>query len=162
MAAGATVGILAGPGMLLVGMVLRRLTNDPAWLQSRQLDFIAPPADGQGHPRMAIAGMLLLTVLLGPCAEESMFRGVVFPGIRNALGLWIAVPSSAVIFGLFHLDHGLPAVLFSTVIGVACALLVSGSGSLWPAIVAHILVNSKLIPFYFRSFRERAGSAAAE
>ena len=39
-------------------------------------------------------------VFLAPCAEEVLFRGVVYPGLRNALGPWLAVALSAVLFGL--------------------------------------------------------------
>jgi membrane protease YdiL (CAAX protease family) len=69
------------------------------------------------------------------------------------LGVWVAVPLSALIFGLFHLESGWAPVVFATATGVAFALLVQCSGSLWPAMLAHVLVNSKVIAAYFRSFR---------
>jgi membrane protease YdiL (CAAX protease family) len=161
MVAGVTVGIVAGPGLLLLGIMFSRLTNDRTWLSSGQFDFVAPPTDGRGHPPAAIAGMLLVTVLLAPCAEEALFRGVVFTGLRNDLGKWIAVPLSSLIFGLFHRVSGWSAVFFASVIGVACALLLEGSGSLWPAVVAHVLVNSKLCAAYFWSVRESVAHPAA-
>jgi membrane protease YdiL (CAAX protease family) len=55
--------------------------------------------------------MLLLVVILGPCAEELLFRGVVYPGLRNELGAWAAVPLSGLIFGLFHRYAGWPVVV---------------------------------------------------
>ena len=76
----------------------------------------------------------------------------------------VAVPLSALIFGLFHHGFGWGSVLCATAIGVAFALLVEGSGSLWPAMLAHMLFNSKLIAVYVRSFRapvtDQAGAAA--
>jgi membrane protease YdiL (CAAX protease family) len=153
LAAGLAVGMFCGPGLLLVGILLGRLTNDPLRLESRQVDFLAPRASGQVQPRAAVAGMLLLSVALAPCVEELLFRGVVYPGLRNELGVWVAIPLSALLFGLFHPKVGWEPVVFATGFGVAAALLVEGSGSLWPAVLAHMLVNSKLIAAYVRSFR---------
>jgi membrane protease YdiL (CAAX protease family) len=137
----------------LLGILVGRLTNDPLRMEGHQADFVAPRADGRARPRAAVAGMLLLSVALSPCVEELLFRGVVYPGLRNELGVWVAVPLSALIFGLFHLESGWAPVVFATTTGVAFALLVQCSGSLWPAMLAHVLVNSKVIAAYLRSFR---------
>jgi membrane protease YdiL (CAAX protease family) len=162
MAAGVTVGMLAGPGFLLLAIIISRVTNDRLWVRGEQLDFVAPPTDGRGHPPAAIAGMLLVAVLLAPCAEEALFRGVVFTGLRNDLGKWIAIPLSSLIFGLFHRASGWSPVFFSSVIGVACALLLEGSGSLWPAVAAHVLVNTKVCAACFWSVREPVAHPAAQ
>jgi membrane protease YdiL (CAAX protease family) len=151
LAAGLALGLVGGPGLLLLAVLLGRWTNDPLRLESPQIDFLAPR--GRAQPRTAVAGMLIVAVVLGPCVEEALFRGVVYPGLRNELGVWVAVPLSAVIFGLFHHQAGWAAMGFTTGIGVALALLVETSGSLAPAMVAHVLINSKLIAAYVRSFR---------
>ena len=39
--------------------------------------------------------------------------------------------------------------------GVALALLVEGSGSLWPAVLAHVLVNTKLVLMYVGPLRDQ-------
>jgi membrane protease YdiL (CAAX protease family) len=123
-------------------------------MESRQIDFFAPRADGRGRPWAAVAGMLLLGIALGPCVEELLFRGVVYAGLRNELGVWAAVPLSALLFGLFHLEAGWTAVAVTTGMGAAFALLVEGSGSLWPAVLAHVLINTKMIAAFVRSLRE--------
>jgi membrane protease YdiL (CAAX protease family) len=93
--------------------------------------------------------------------EELLFRGVVYTGLRNELGAWFAVPVSALIFGLFHHEVGWTPVVFATAIGMAFALLVEASGSLWPAVLAHMLVNSKVIAAYVRLFRDPVTHQAA-
>jgi membrane protease YdiL (CAAX protease family) len=97
--------------------------------------------------------MLLLVVVLGPVAEELLFRGVLYPGLRNELGPWAAVPLSGLIFGFFHRYAGWPAVVGTAVFGMGFALLAEGSGSLWPGMVAHILGNANYATAYLRVFR---------
>jgi membrane protease YdiL (CAAX protease family) len=156
LATGLALGILAGPGALLAGVLLGRLTNDPLRMESRQIDFLAPRANGRAQAPAAVAGMVLVSVVLAPCVEELLFRGVVYPGLRNGWGVWVAVLLSALIFGLFHRDSGWLPVAFATALGMAFALLVECSGSLWSAMLAHVLVNSKLMAAYVPSFRAPA------
>jgi membrane protease YdiL (CAAX protease family) len=152
LAAGAAVGFIAGPGALLAVVLLGKLSGDQLRLEGRQLEFLAPA--GPGRRWITIAGMVLVAAVLGPVAEELLFRGVAYPGLRNALGPWAAVPLSATVFGLAHRNLGWPAVGFTAVMGVAFALLVEGSGSLWPAVVAHVLVNTKLVAGFVPWFRQ--------
>jgi membrane protease YdiL (CAAX protease family) len=154
LAAGAAVGLLGGPGGLLAVALLCRLARDPLRFEGRQVDFFAPPEDGRPRPPAAVAGMLVLVLVLGPFAEELLFRGVVYAGLRNELGTWPAVLLSALVFGLAHLEFGRAAAAFTAVMGVAFALLVEGSGSLWPAVLAHVLVNSKMIVAYAQRPRD--------
>lgn len=151
LAAGAAIGFAAGPGALIAIAVLGKLLGDPIRLEGRQLEFLAPA--GSGRPWAAVAGMLLVAAVLGPVAEELLFRGVVYPGLRNTLGPWAAVPLSAAVFGLAHRDLGWVAVGFTAVTGVVFALLVEGSGSVWPAVVAHVLINTKLVAGFVPWFR---------
>lgn len=151
--AGLVLGLVAGPGAVLLFVLIGRLTRDPLRIEGSQADFIAP-RDGSRPPRLAVAGMILVGVVLAPCAEEALFRGVVYPGLKSALGTWAAVVLSAVLFGLGHRDHGSAAVVFTSLMGVGFALLVEGSGSLWPAVLAHVLVNTKLVLMYLGTFRD--------
>ena len=152
------VGIAAGPGGVMLFVLLGRVLRDPMKIEGSQADFIAPRG-GPRPPRFAVAGMILVGVVLAPCAEEALFRGVVYPGLRSAVGPWLAVILSAVLFGLGHRDHGTAAVVFTALMGVALALLVEGSGSLWPAVVAHVLVNTKLVLMYLGAFRDAPAPA---
>jgi membrane protease YdiL (CAAX protease family) len=154
MTAALVVGVAAGPGGVLLFVLIGRLTRDPMTIEGAQADFIAPRG-GPRPPRYAVAGMILMGVVLAPVAEEALFRGVVYPGLRAAAGPWLAVVLSAVLFGLGHRDHGTEAVVFTALMGAALALLVEGSGSLWPAVVAHVLVNTKLVLMYVGPLRGR-------
>ena len=75
-----------------------------------------------------------------PFAEEAFFRGFAYRVLRARFGAGAAVVTTAVGFAL---GHGLaPGAWLPVVpIGLILALLVEGSGSLWPAVAAHATVN---------------------
>jgi membrane protease YdiL (CAAX protease family) len=153
LATGVLVGLVFGPGLLALTILLGGVVNDPFRWEGAQVEFFAPRVGGRAGPAGAVVGMLLLVVVLGPCAEELLFRGVVYPGLRNELGAWAAVPLSGLIFGLFHRHTGWSVVAVATLFGMVFALLAEGSGSLWPGILAHVLINCKIIAAYFGAFR---------
>jgi hypothetical protein len=79
---------------------------------------------------------ILLLALLSAAGEEVIFRGVLQP----RLGLWVAT----LLFGLLHVPVRrslVPWTLFALAIGLVLGLLTEWSGSLWPAILLHFLVN---------------------
>jgi uncharacterized protein len=63
---------------------------------------------------------------------------VVFRSLGDGIGM-VAVTS--VIFGLFHWWTGLPNMLLATAAGVFLVLLYRRAGALWPAVVAHYLID---------------------
>ncbi len=93
-----------------------------------------------------LLSLILATVFLGlitPLGEELLFRGVV----TNAMlrhGPFLGVVSSAVIFALAHgINTVFPAAL---VVGLIAAEVFRRSGSVWPAIIVHVIVNLPTVP----------------
>jgi membrane protease YdiL (CAAX protease family) len=90
-----------------------------------------------------IAGLLLALLaggLVAPVAEEAFFRGYVFAGLRQHLGLPAAVVISAALFAVAHvLPTSWPPIF---VLGVLFAVLYQQTGSIWPAIVVHGMTNT--------------------
>lgn len=95
-----------------------------------------------------VPALVLTTVLLAPVAEEVVFRGVLFQGLRARTGFWVAALLSAAVFTLAHLGEGggllAGGVIVSGILplGVAFAALVEVRGSLLTAIVAHATYNA--------------------
>jgi membrane protease YdiL (CAAX protease family) len=71
--------------------------------------------------------------------EELFFRGYLMRRLAVSQGKTIALLTSALVFGLFHLDP-LHAPIAS-VMGLLLGFVVLRTGSLYPAIVAHIANN---------------------
>jgi uncharacterized protein len=96
-----------------------------------------------------VAPLLVLTsVVLAPVAEEVVFRGLLFQGLRARRGFWFAALISAALFTLAHLGEGggwlASAVIVSGILplGVAFAALVERRGTLVVSIVAHATYNA--------------------
>jgi membrane protease YdiL (CAAX protease family) len=124
------LGVL-GTSQLLAALAQRT----PGWATSRLATALAP-VDGEGEAGllMRIARDAIGTATL----EELVFRGVLFEGLRRALGLGPAIAGSATLFGLIHVDlhQGLAAALLGLQLGALRALF-----GLPLAIVAHATNN---------------------
>jgi membrane protease YdiL (CAAX protease family) len=83
--------------------------------------------------------MALVVVVLVPAAEETFFRGFVYPALRRHLGVGRAALVSAAFFAAVHLQvvNFLPILL----LGTALALAYEHTGSLVPAVVIHGVNN---------------------
>lgn len=78
--------------------------------------------------------------VIAPVVEEIFFRGFIFTGLRGKWGWSKAALASA---GLFALAHVLPTSFLPIfMLGLIFALLYQVSGSIWPAILMHMLTNA--------------------
>lgn len=90
------------------------------------------------------------SIFLAPLVEETLFRGVVFGSLRPKHRVWAYVLST----GLFCLLHVWQYILVSADAsllvyalqyvpsGVALALCYERSGSIWPPVFLHMLLNT--------------------
>ncbi len=92
-------------------------------------------------------------IALAPAiCEEILFRGLLTPVLRRAVGTTVAIAVSAALFGLIHVDsmpNGAAAptlvyyrVPFAFVLGLLLGKLRLDTGSLWPPIIAHATLNA--------------------
>ena len=87
-----------------------------------------------------VAVFAILAVLVAPIAEETFFRGFVFPGIGRKYGMWWGAIASAVLFAVMHGSLG---ALFGTfVIGLVLAWVYVRTRSIWACIGCHAAYNS--------------------
>ncbi len=84
--------------------------------------------------------VLLAVVVVVPCCEEALFRGLILQGLRRRHGSGPALLSSALLFGLAHAR--LPAaVLPAAMAGLFLGLVWLRWRSLLPAILLHAAFN---------------------
>ncbi len=83
--------------------------------------------------------VLFLLAISPAICEELAFRGVFLGLLRRVVPLRRAVISSALFFGLIHLS--IFRFLPTTLLGIALALLVVRSGSIFPAMAFHLGYN---------------------
>lgn len=103
--------------------------------------------------RESVIGAVSNTILSGgPRAgitEEVVFRGLIFSSLKKACGSKIAVIGSAVLFALMHLVNIDTSNLYNvislliaiTISGIAFALIVLETGSIWSGVVFHGVYN---------------------
>ena len=88
-----------------------------------------------------LAGAFIITVM-APIAEETLFRGFIFPSLRNLLGVVWAAVVTGVIFGGIHVAGSpvgalLPLALFG---GILCVVYLK-TKSLLPCMALHCVNN---------------------
>jgi len=78
--------------------------------------------------------------VVAPFIEEVFFRGFVFAGLR---GRWDWKRAAWVSAALFALAHVVPTSIMPIfILGLIFAFLYQTSGSIWPAILMHVLTNT--------------------
>lgn len=83
---------------------------------------------------------VLATAIVGPIAEEVVFRGLIFTRLRRVLpGQW-AIVISAAVFGLCH--GNFVWFLYAFSLGLIFAWVTERTGSILPSMVMHIVFNS--------------------
>lgn len=103
---------------------------------------------------------LLIIAVVGPFSEEFVFRGIMYNSYRkdgNALG---AVLLSALVFGFMHMNLNQAGYAF--VIGIALALLMIATGSIWAPIVMHFIINAQSVCMMYITEYFMPGSLAEE
>jgi len=129
------------PMMAALGLASRAIfPNEP--LVSPVVNLIR----GEHQPG-AVLALALLVVVAAPIVEETLFRGILFGGLRRRMSLWPAALLSGFLFALVHFQ---PVVLLPFLgLGVVLAVLYERSGSLLPPTVAHAAFNAMSLTAVF-------------
>jgi membrane protease YdiL (CAAX protease family) len=94
---------------------------------------------------IGLIAVFLLLAVIAPVAEEILFRGVVFSGLRDSWGEGWAILVSSVLFGVIHLQ---PLVMIPTaILGLLLAKVFSVTRSLWASIALHSAYNATIMLF---------------
>jgi membrane protease YdiL (CAAX protease family) len=136
-----SIGLLIGAGIqigaaLVVGLLVDRF----GWeLPTQDLVEQATEITGAGQWALLVAGV----VVLGPIAEEVVFRGVALRGLETRYGRRIAVYVSAALFSAVHLldPAAIAAAPIFFVLGVVLGNEVIRTGRLGRAVAIHMGFN---------------------
>ncbi len=90
-------------------------------------------------PDTSFLSLAVAMAVIGPIAEELAFRGVIYAGLRRSGRLLGAILLQALLFGLMHLNFNQMSYAF--VMGVAWGILNEVTGSMWPGLIGHFMVN---------------------
>lgn len=84
--------------------------------------------------------LFLMLVILAPVAEEVMFRGVIYGKLRKISSTIVSVLLVSLVFGLAHMSWNVGVDTFA--LSIVLCIMREMSGTIYPAIVLHIIKNS--------------------
>ncbi len=123
---------LTGVG-LMVGF--RLVAGITGWRESPMVHWMMP----QTRQERGAFTVISATAGLG---EEITYRGFLIPLLGGALGgPWAAALLTSASFGVLHAYQGATGMVRAAALGFAFAVSFLITGSLWPAIVAHAMIN---------------------
>lgn len=124
---------LALAGLLLIG-IFHAIARRVGLADSRLLSQLLP------RTRRERRVFAILSVAAGS-GEELAYRGYAIPVLTPLLGVVGAAVLSTAVFGVMHAYQGALGIVRTSLMGGVLAWGFLASGSLWPAILAHILID---------------------
>lgn len=101
-------------------------------------DFLDPGLIDSGQ--LGLISQIVLAAVIAPVFEEFLFRGFLFTSLKSRTNVWVAALISSLIFAGMHF-YSWPALISILVFGMAMCWLYQRTGSLWPGILFHALMN---------------------
>ncbi len=148
------LGLVTGLGLVLISMVLALLTSqlihalgDQAEPQKLVTLIAEESAKKENIPTLIF--FVVMAVVVAPIAEEILFRGILYPAIKQIGYPRLAVIGTALLFALFHVN----LLTFASLTAVALALiaLYEFTDNLLAPITAHAVFNaSNLIMLFWQ------------
>lgn len=143
------LGLRATPARRAAGLVVLTLVCflifNAAWSALLEVSTKEKLLEQLGANETAFLLVLsaVLTTVVAPIAEETLFRGYIFAAFSKWRGWLPAAVLTGVLFGAVHASSA-PAVdlVPLAVLGFALCALYRATGSLYPCIAAHSLNNS--------------------
>jgi len=139
------LGLATGLGLVLIAMALALISSllikafgDQAEPQ-KLVTLIAEESAKQENIGMLIF-FVIMAVAVAPVAEEILFRGILYPAIKQLGHPRVAVIGTALLFALFHVN----LLTFASLTAVALALiaLYDFTDNLLAPITAHAVFNA--------------------
>ena len=85
---------------------------------------------------------ILITVILAPLTEDTIFRGYVYHAFAQRMHKWAAIAGSSLIFALLHIQFFGPGMaIWILFFGTASAWLYSRFDNIYPSLLFHALNN---------------------
>jgi len=131
-----SAGAAAAVGAGLAILVGARLVAARAGWTETELVRLVMPSDGTER-----AAFVLVSMIAG-LGEEIAYRGFLLALLIAAFGDPLsAVALTSIAFGLLHAYQGPVGMVRTALIGVAFAGITLATGSLWPVVIGHVIIN---------------------
>ncbi len=135
------VSLLLIPIRALVGAVVELAVNGN--LNSLEIRSDLLFAGAELNIINFLVSLLVIGVLV-PISEELFFRGLIFRWFQLRFKIWPAVIICSLLFGLAHYDS-LAVIISSFVLGIANAIAMERTKSIWVPILMHAVTNGAAV-----------------
>ncbi|HSM61263.1 MAG TPA: CPBP family intramembrane glutamic endopeptidase [Longimicrobiales bacterium] len=128
-----TAGLVASGLALLV--LFRAVCRRAGWRESPIVRGLLPRTRRERGIFVILSGAAGL-------GEETAYRGYLFATLAPGIGAGGAAVLTSAVFGVLHAYQGPPGMVRAGLLGGLLAVGLLGSGSLWPPIVAHAVLDA--------------------
>jgi len=155
------LGMLAAAlGLLPVFNLRRRVFNRMRNGGAQQVRF-SPALEALMPHTPAQRQLWTIASITAGCCEEIICRGFLLSFIAHFTGILMAVPISAIVFGLGHAYQGKKGIIGTGIWGLTAGIIAVAAASLWPVILMHFLQDLLAGDLGYRIVRARTEHAAA-
>jgi membrane protease YdiL (CAAX protease family) len=91
--------------------------------------------------------LMLMSVLLAPLVEETVFRGYIYPVVARSFGVAVSVIATGTLFGLLHADQlwgGFWQIALMVVVGIIFTWVRAATRTVLASYLLHLSYNSFL------------------
>jgi len=135
--AGGIVILLVAPLLsLITSMIIESFGETP---QGQKLVSVIAEQTQSEEGVFFLIFFTFMAVVVAPIGEEILFRGILYPSIKQNGYPKVAAIGTAILFGLFHLN--LLTFLSLTFVGLALVFIYEKTNNLLAPILAHALFN---------------------
>lgn len=114
----------------------------------------------QSYTQQPVWITILAAALIPAFCEEFVCRGIYLSGCRR-LSVYFAAILNGIFFGILHLNP--QQGIYAAVFGFLCAMIAIGADSIWPAVLAHFIINGmQILLAYMSSWFAGSGGWAGE
>ena len=136
---GALALLCATPLVWLAGLISSRIVPGPH--TPNPLTVLLQ----HGGSPWVLLGLMLVSMILAPLVEETLYRGLLLQALEARLPFWGAAAISGTLFALAH--GQLIVILPITVLGIVNAFVFRRTGNLFAAMLAHAVQNGSVTAF---------------
>ena len=94
----------------------------------------------QQPPALELVGLSFMTILVAPVVEEALFRGILYPTIKQAGFPRAALFGTSLLFAVYHSNLMTMAPLF--VLALSLVAVYEATDNLWAPTLVHALFNA--------------------
>jgi membrane protease YdiL (CAAX protease family) len=102
------------------------------------------PIEDLFQDRVVVVLVLLLSVLMAPVVEETIFRGYIYPVIARSFGRGVGVVATGLLFGLLHAPQlwtGWAQIGLLIIVGIVLSYARAAKGTVVASYLVHLSYN---------------------